>query len=160
MSNVELNNGNGTSVAAKGAATFRPAAAADSAAVAGLMTDLGYPTTVGQMQARLEHLLDHPDYHAIVAEDGGRVVGLVGLGRGWYFEKDGGYVRVLALVVEAKRRGSGVGSALLRAGEAWAAEQGAGAVVLNSGEQRRDAHLFYQRMGYEGTGVRFVKLLG
>jgi GNAT superfamily N-acetyltransferase len=139
---------------------LRSAAVADAAAMAALMTELGYPTSAGQMEARLQHLLGHPDYHTIVAEADGRVVGLVGLGQGWYYEKDGSYARVLALIVEAARRGTGVGGALLRAGEAWAAQRGVGAVVLNSGEHRRDAHRFYQRMGYEGTGVRFVKVLG
>jgi GNAT superfamily N-acetyltransferase len=139
---------------------LRPAAVADAAAVADMMSELGYPTAAAPMEARLLRLLDHPDYHTMVAEADGRVVGLIGLGQGWFYEKDGSYARVLALVVEGARRGTGVGSALLRAGEAWALERGAGAVVLNSGEHRRDAHRFYERMGYEGTGVRFVKRLG
>jgi len=139
---------------------IRPAAAEDAAAVAALMTELGYPSTAEQTATRLGRLLDHADYHTVVAEDGGRVIGLAGLATGWYYEKDGTYVRVLALVVTAERRGSGVGTALLRAGEAWAEREGAGAVILNSGEHRKDAHRFYEGMGYAGTGVRFVKLLG
>jgi GNAT superfamily N-acetyltransferase len=142
------------------AVTLRPAGAADATVLAALMTELGYPTSAAQMFDRLEHLLSHSDYHTIVAAAAGQVVGLVGLGRGWYYEKDGSYVRLLALVVTAAQRGSGVGSALLRAGETWAVEQGAEAVVLNSGEHRKDAHQFYEGMGYESTGLRFVKLLG
>jgi GNAT superfamily N-acetyltransferase len=142
------------------AVSLRAATLADAAAVAGLMTQLGYPTAAGQMRARLECLLGHPDHHTLVADAEERVVGLIGLGLGRYYEADGTYARVLALVVSAERRGSGVGSALLRAGEAWAAEQGAGSVILNSGSGRADAHRFYRGRGYEATGVRFVKVLG
>jgi GNAT superfamily N-acetyltransferase len=140
--------------------SVRPAARDDAVSIAGLLGELGYPSTAEGVAERLGRVLGHPDYHTLVAEEGGRVVGFVGLALGWYYEKDGSYARVLALVVAAERRGAGVGTALLRAGEAWAVRQGAGAVILNSGEHRRDAHRFYQGMGYEGTGVRFVKALG
>ncbi len=123
------------------------------------MVELGYPTLPAEMERRLEVLLPHPDYHTLVALDSGEIVGMIGLCRGWFYEKNGLYVRILALVVEAGRRGAGIGTALVRAGEGWAVGEGASTMMLNSGSQRTDAHAFYERMGYRATGLRFSKTL-
>lgn len=63
------------------------------------------------------------------------------------------------LVVDTKCRGRGIGRALLEVAEAWALANGAGRISLTSGTQRDDAHVFYARVGYERTGVRFTKKL-
>ena len=138
-------------------ATVRPAAVSDAGAVAQLVTDLGYPSTADQMIARLTGLLADESYVALVAESGAAVVGLVGGRTGLYFEKDGRYAHLLVLVVAPDARGTGVGTALLRAFEEWASARGAGGIVLTSSTHRHEAHGFYERRGYRKTGVRLVK---
>lgn len=139
---------------------IREASPEDVAALAGLMTDLGYPCTPERMRERFVRISAHPAYHTLVAAYGGRVIGMVGLETGLYYEMDGGYARVSAFVVAAGYRRRGVGGALIRAAERRAREAGADYVFLNSGKHRPDAHSFYEESGYELTGYRFSKVLG
>ena len=137
--------------------TVRRAVLSDSGAIAHLVTELGYPTTPQQMTERLTGLLADESYVALVAESGAAVVGLAGGRTGLYFEKDGRYAHLLVLVVASEARGTGVGTALLRAFEAWASARDANAIVLTSSTHRKDAHAFYERRGFRKTGVRLVK---
>lgn len=139
---------------------IREAGPKDIAALAGLMTDLGYPCTPERMRDRFVRISAHPAYHTLVAEYGGRVIGMVGLETGLYYEMDGGYARVSAFVVAAGYRRRGVGAALIGAAERRAREAGAHYIFLNSGRHRPDAHSFYEESGYELTGYRFSKMLG
>lgn len=139
---------------------IRTARPEDAAGLALLMGHLGYPTTPEQMAARLERVLPDPDYRTLVAEVGGELVGMVGVFLGWAYSYDPAYARVLALVVDPSRRGGGVGAALMGAAEAWARESGAGSVHLTTAAHREGAHRFYERLGYEGTGLRYRKALG
>ena len=138
---------------------IRSAAPADSPAIARLMTQLGYATSADEMKERLLGILPHPDYMTYVAEAEGEVVGIIGSGIGRYYEKDGAYGRLLALVVDESWRGRGVGALLVAEAERRLQERGATSVIVNSGSQRGEAHRFYGRLGYSETGLRFVKSL-
>ena len=138
---------------------IRSAVPEDSSALARLMSQLGYATSAGEMQERLLGILRHPDYMTYVAELSGEVVGMIGAGIGRYYERDGDYGRLLALVVDEGLRGRGVGASLVAEAERRLKEAGAGAVIVNSGGQRGGAHRFYRRLGYSETGLRFVKEL-
>lgn len=132
----------------------------DAEPVAGLITELGYPTTPEAMRDRLAMLLADPDYATFVADTGGAVVGVAGAALGRYYEKDGLYSRLVVLVVSSAAQGLGIGAQLVEAVEAWSSSRGARDVVVNSGLHRAEAHGFYERRGYARTGFRFVKQLG
>lgn len=137
---------------------IRPAVLDDAAALAPIVASLTRAeSTAEEMRARMERVAAHPDHHTLVAERGGRVIGLCGLMRGMMVHRDGDFVRVVALVVSPEARGGGVGAALMRAAESWAREIGAHSVHLTTGGYRDDAHRFYRRLGYEETGKRFFK---
>jgi GNAT superfamily N-acetyltransferase len=138
---------------------LREATLADADALARLMDGLGYPTSGEAMRRRLSAIGAHPDYHTLVAEVEGQVVGIVGLRRALSYEKNGTYVQILVLAVDESRRGVGIGTSLIREVEAWARSQGAAALLVNSGAHRGAAHRFYGRMGFRPTGLRFVKRL-
>jgi GNAT superfamily N-acetyltransferase len=140
-------------------ARIRPAVLDDAPAIAGLLTELGYPTDPAAMRTRLAALLAEPDQASLVADAGDGVVGLTGVRLERGFELDGHYARLLVLVVADRHRGQGVGAQLLAAVETWAAEHGASLVLLTSATRRLDAHRFYLRHGYAQTGVRLVKRL-
>lgn len=59
------------------------------------------------------------------------------------------YKNILGLAVFEQFQGQGVGRSLMQAAEAIAQTDGASGIRLNSGEDRHDAHLFYERVGYE-----------
>ncbi|GAA5784119.1 N-acetyltransferase GCN5 [Chitiniphilus shinanonensis] len=138
---------------------IRPAVVADAAQIAELLVQLGYPSTPEAVQVRLANLERAGGYACFVADWQGRVAGLIALARDWYIEKDGAYVRIVALVVDEAARGQGLGRALLAQAECWARDNDAGSVLLNSGDHRGEAHAFYRHHGYRSTGLRFVKPL-
>ncbi len=126
-----------------------------------LMDQLGYPVTEEDFHTRFNALQEHSDYQMYVAESDGEIVGTIGLIKELRFERDGMHVRVGALVVDDRYRGSGIGRALLLAAEGWAGTVGAHALTLNSGnrEERTGAHEFYRHLGFTGTSTGFVKRL-
>jgi N-acetylglutamate synthase-like GNAT family acetyltransferase len=58
---------------------IRPAAPADTDAIAALLGELGHPTTPEQWTRRFERLAREPETSLFVADADGRVVGLAGL---------------------------------------------------------------------------------
>jgi GNAT superfamily N-acetyltransferase len=138
---------------------LRDAALSDSAAIAALVTQLGYPTAGSEMSGRLARLLADPAQAMIVAEASGDVVGLVSAQVGHALEFDGIYARITAMVVDSQWRGRGVGRRLMGHMETWCRERNALSVILTSGHHRADAHKFYQAIGYNATGLRFIKRL-
>jgi GNAT superfamily N-acetyltransferase len=133
----------------------------DIEAIALLMDDLGYPTPVNEMRSKLKNIFSHPDYRTIVAEADSQIVGFSGLMKAFSFERSGKYVRIISFVVKKTIRNKGVGKLLIKASEDWALEQGADNVVISSGnrEERKVAHMFYQKMGYAIKSSGFFKQL-
>jgi GNAT superfamily N-acetyltransferase len=136
---------------------IRPPAEADVPALAALMAELGHPATLEQVRARLARITGNDDYATRVAEVHGQVVGMIGLQRGWAYEHDRPFVRILALVVGEGMRGRGVGARLVEEADGWADDRGAYAVHLTTSLHRSDAHRFYERVGFERTGWRYVR---
>jgi len=137
----------------------RRAADSDAAAIASLVTQLGYYSDATQVQARLDSLRDHPDIRALVAERDARVIGMIGLMVFPAFHRDGLHGYVTAMVVDETVRGGGVGGTLLEAGETWFRERGVKRVNLTTALHREDAHVFYEKRGYTFTGKRYTKIL-
>jgi GNAT superfamily N-acetyltransferase len=137
---------------------LREATAEDVPALVPLVAALGYPTDAARLGAAMAAILAHPDYRTVVAEEGGRLLGLAGMRRGLGYEV-GLFVQFAALVVDPDHQGRGIGRALVREVEGWARSLGAEVVTLNSGHHRAGAHRFYERLGYAATGLRFVKRL-
>ena len=138
---------------------IRNATISDAPALAALITQLGYPTTTEQMQTRLPPLLGDAVNGTLVAEIDERVVGMIGLRVDRAHEYEGVQGRILALVVDESARGNGIGTALVAAGERWAAERGARKIVVTTAEHRERTHQFYRTLSYDFTGLRFGKLL-
>jgi len=140
---------------------IREAGLEDIKEMAQLMTQLEYPTSEKEMRLRFQHISAHPDYYTLVAVDGEEIVGLAGLMKGLYYEFNGEYMRVLALVVKDTGRQRGIGKALIKACEQWAISQGLNASVISSGNRpsREAAHLFYQKVGYQLKSSGFYKQL-
>lgn len=137
----------------------RPAVDGDAAAIARLATQLGYASDAVQVTARIALLKDHPDIRALVAEQDGRVVGLMSLMVFPAFHRDGLHGYITAMVVDETVRGGGIGTALLKAGEVWFAERGVKRVNLTTALHRDDAHAFYEKNSYTFTGKRYTKIL-
>jgi len=127
-----------------------------------LINQLGYPTTAAEMENRFKAVTAHPDYKTIVAVLNKEVVGMAGLCKGIFYELNGNYLRILALVVKQTRRKQGIGEKLIEAAEAWATREGLNTIFVNSGnrEERIAAHIFYPRMGYILKSSGYAKQIG
>lgn len=139
--------------------TIREATPADAPSIAGLVSELGYPTSELDMRGRLAAIEAHANYRTFVAQVAATVVGVIGVELSPYYEHNGTYARVLVLAIDEPHRRTGLGRALVKAAEAWAASRGATAMLVNTGHHRENAHHFYRAMGFSSTGLRFVKKL-
>ncbi len=131
----------------------------DAAALAPLVSALGYPTDSSEMRERLIVLREDPSYKAFLAETDSKPIGLAGVRLGAFFEKNWPYAQLVILVVAEEGRGVGVGAALVQTVERYARSNGAKELIVTSGSHRGDAHRFYARCGFRATGVRLVKEL-
>ena len=94
------------------------------------------------------------DGQCLVAVDGRRIVGTVTLQTAdpwaevpWY--RHPSVASLHQLGVEPAHQGSGVGSALLQAAEAWAFRQRCSALALDTPEPARHLHAYYARQGFD-----------
>lgn len=117
--------------------------------------------TPEEMKNRLEMTRRSISDELFVYEDDlGVIRGVMGFRLRERIEHVSRYGEISALVTDSERRRSGIGRALVAFAEKRAAEKGCEGTWLASGFQRKDdAHLFYESLGYEKTGYRFVKSL-
>ena len=138
---------------------IRPAETADAAALAELMTQLGYPTRTSEMEMRMETICADKNYATFVAVSEGRVCGMIGTRISCSFEHNSPGGAILALVVSEKIRGRGVGHALIAAAENDFAQRNIRRVAVYTHFRRTEAHEFYEKLGYTKNGFRLVKEL-
>ncbi|HEU5291662.1 MAG TPA: GNAT family N-acetyltransferase [Cyclobacteriaceae bacterium] len=133
----------------------------DLNSVTALTNELGYPTTVEQMKIRMEQILQLENYWTFVAEMDNQVVGYIGINKNYFWEQDGNFIRIQALVVKKEFRRHHVGQQLIEAGEKHARKLNSRLMILNSGnrEERQAAHQFYPRIGFEGKSTGYIKRL-
>jgi GNAT superfamily N-acetyltransferase len=134
----------------------RPATEADAASMSVLFAQFEHPTPAEPIPARLTRLLSH-DGQALVASDDTGLLGIATTQIVWSLVEDAPRALLTALVVRDDTRGRGVGRALVTAVEHWARERGADRVVVTTALRRAGAHAFYERIGFEFTGRRYVK---
>jgi predicted N-acetyltransferase YhbS len=141
--------------------TIRVASPSDAPTLCELLEQLGYPATESEIPARLAALATFPSAAAFVATNGfGEVVGLVTAHLFPSVHDKDPVAWLTTLVVLEDAREAGIGSALVRHVERWAAERGAQRISVTSGIQRKATHAFYEKRDYANTGLRFGKKLG
>lgn len=140
---------------------IRPAHRADAAAVNELLDQLGYPQDGRTATAnRIQTWARDPSRAAFVAADGDDLLGVVAVHVCPFFEHDGSWGRIVALVVSDRARGRGVGSQLVAVAESFAATRGCLRMEVTSSDRRHDAHEFYRSRGYmdqAGKASRFLR---
>jgi len=120
----------------------------DARAAAELSGQLGYPSTVAQIERRFEGVSGDPESAVLVAEDEtGRVVGWVHVLGRWFLESDR-FAEIGGLVVDAAARRKAAGRALVSAAESWAASRGYDTMRVRSNVKRVEARAFYEAAGY------------
>ena len=124
-----------------------------------LYEDLGYPTIAEDLVNRLNKIYSHEDYYLLLLIKDDVIIGLSGMCKMLFYEKNGEYMRLLAFVINSSYRGKGYGTLLLKESEILATQLGCKAITLNSGnrEERDNAHSFYKSNGFENKSLGFSK---
>ena len=123
------------------------------------MCELGYETQRAEMETRLKLILSNPAYKTFIAIMDGCVCGMIGTLTYPSYEHNDPSGRILALVALSAARRRGIGRALIATAEKDFAQKGIRRVALDTRVNREDAHKFYDSLGYERNGWRFVKRL-
>ena len=144
--------------------SVRDARPSDAATLALLLGQLGYPVAAPELERRLLRMLDHNDQRVLIAEATGSTdrqpIGLLALHIFPVLAYSDDLAMIMALVIDEGARGVGVGRALVDRAAALAREHGASRLMVTTHVRRADAHAFYERLGFEFTGRRYVKALG
>lgn len=135
--------------------SVRAARIADATVIAELVSQLGYPTTPAQAVARLSRLLQLPDHAVLLAEWEEKAIGLAHVERRVNLES-GERAELMALVVDARCRRTGVGRKLVEAVEGWAASRQLAVMVVRSNVTREASHAFYRQLGYAAVKSQHV----
>jgi GNAT superfamily N-acetyltransferase len=94
---------------------------------------------------RLRAAVDSEQAAVLIAVHDGETVGLCTAYEDMVSVRFGPRVWVEDLAVHPDHRSLGIGKRLLDAAKAWARDRGASHLELDSGENRPDAHRFYER---------------
>ncbi len=140
---------------------IRRAAIRDAARLAALSTELGYPSFPAQVRRRLARIRRDAQHEVYVAEGPDeQIVGWVHASVSYLVESDA-EAEIGGLVVDEAERGRGAGCLLMQHVEQWARKKGLKSVYFRSNIIRKDAHAFYQKLGYQivKTQYAFRKML-
>ena len=140
--------------------TIRIARASDADDIARLTAELGYDVDPSRVRQTLSRILAEPHHSFLLAEADSLTVGWLHAGISEYIET-GRFVMIAGLVVRRSHRRQGIGRKLMEHAETWAREQGCSVVRLWSTAARKEAHQFYQQLGYRNikTQYSFAKSL-
>ena len=131
----------------------------DAPAMASLLAHLGYPADPADLPERLRRLRAAGD-DAFIAEVDGAAAGLATVHSRDVLHGARPVAQLTALVVPPEMRGRGVGRALVAEAERWGAARGADRLVVTTALHRADAPRFYESLGFEHTGRRYVRRFG
>ncbi len=145
--------------------TWREAACADVPDLMALLEDgwIGLTTApdLAAMQAAFDAMQAAGNTRAYVGEAAGEIVATYQLSILTGFSLTAPTRAMIEAVrVRGDLRGQGIGAALMEDAEARAQAAGARMMQLTSNASRKDAHRFYQQLGYEQSHAGFKKVLG
>ena len=124
---------------------------------------LGYDSTLEKVAAQIDNF-NQPDsgHFCFVYEEGqtGHILGYVEAEVYESLYSDAG-LNILGLAVFPSAQGRGIGRQLMERVEELAKSKHSAFIRLNSASHRKEAHIFYEHIGYEGnkTQKRFLKIM-
>ncbi|HVT03795.1 MAG TPA: GNAT family N-acetyltransferase [Thermoanaerobaculia bacterium] len=140
--------------------TIRPAARADLPALVALYRELESESSRVDLpiaESIFERIQKYPDYSIYLATEAGAVIGTFAL---LIMEAIGERCAPVGIVedvvVARSARSRGIGGAMMRFAMDRCTAAGCYKIVLSSNARRRDAHRFYESLGFERHGYSFV----
>jgi GNAT superfamily N-acetyltransferase len=139
--------------------TVKEAVRGDIPAVVRLLAEMDNEAPMPRTRAEriFRDMSHYPDYRCYVARDGDQPVATFTL---LIFEAlvHGGSREALldGVVVTASRRGQGIGRVMIKEAMRLAAAAGCYKLALSSNIKRKDAHRFYESLGFTQHGISFA----
>ncbi len=137
----------------------RNATPADSAAIASLLGQLGYPSDEKEIPQRLANVVGRGGAVVLAVDDTDTPLGLISLTIHSGLHSSSPTAYIMALVIDDRARGMGVGKTLVNYARKWGIDNGCEHINVTSAEHRAGAHAFYPAVGMPYTGRRFSALL-
>lgn len=119
----------------------------DSEAISRLSEQLGYTSSLSDIQKRLTLLLEKEEHCILVAEINNLIVGWIHCFYAIRVESDP-FVEIGGLVVSIDYRKKGIGKQLIEQIPPWANEFHCSKIRVRCNTIRQDTHLFYQTLGF------------
>lgn len=126
---------------------IREAIAKDAEALTRLSEQLGYPTTPAAIRQHLEQMPAEQNVVYVAECSNAGVVGWIHVHLVQLVQADL-HAEIGGLVVDDNYRGGGVGRRLVQQIEEWSSKRGCKSVYVRSNAIRKQAHVFYQKIGY------------
>ena len=124
---------------------------------------LGYDSTLEKVAAQIDKFNSPDSGHFCFVYEEDQTGNILGYVEAEVYESlysDAG-LNILGLAVFPSAQGRGIGRQLMERVEELAKSKHYAFIRLNSASHRKEAHLFYERIGYEGnkTQKRFLKIM-
>lgn len=137
---------------------IRTATESDIESLCSLVQELkGSSISHADMLNRLQFVQVSPFDFLYVYEEEKKILGLLGFRIRENLEDVTRYGEISIISVDSEARRKGIGQSLMEYAEQLAKEHNCIGTWLVSGLQRKEAHPFYKKLGYEVNGYRFVK---
>ena len=120
----------------------------DAEAVNALSIQLGYQMPFEQSLANIRSVLGTKGHNAFVALHENKIVGWIGVAHAVQIES-APFSEIRGLIVDERFRGHGIGKKLIEKVKQWSKENGNKTLRLRTNMIRKDAHLFYQHLGFK-----------
>lgn len=119
-----------------------------------LLSELGYPVTLEDLNRRFLKFSSNPGYGVAVCETNKEISGFIAWSKSDLFVSDTIRIHIEGLIVSTSHRGTGIGKKLMRFVEDIARQHSPAIIDLTSGLRRAQdgTHEFYKRIGYQNEG--------
>ena len=138
---------------------IREAKPGDSARIAELLDQLGYPGTSKFIRKKIIQSSENSDATLLVAVNGRRVCGLIALHFINQIALPGDFCRISYLCVDRPDIGTGIGRALIARAEGLARARRCDRMEVHCHARRKKAHRFYFTQGYQDSPKYLLKML-
>jgi N-acetylglutamate synthase-like GNAT family acetyltransferase len=136
---------------------IRDAEESDCQSIVSLLKELGYSEKYEDVLLKIKKLSKRSNDRILVAIREEEVAAVLSLHIIPLLHRKGNLCRITALVVAQKHRHHYIGQRLMEMAEAYALTRDCERIEVTSGDQRTDAHQFYERLGYSEVSRRFIK---
>jgi GNAT superfamily N-acetyltransferase len=136
--------------------TIRQVKTEDAGEIERLSEQLGYPSSIDQVQCRIDSIINSQQDKVFVAVSGNNVVvGWIHVFVAIRLESEPS-AEIGGVVVDSNYRNRGVGKTLLEHAERWAAQKDLTKLRVRGRTSRDEAHCFYKSCGFTQSKTQYV----